>query len=100
MKLKKLLFATAAIMMVTGTTAQKVNKSDICQAIPGLSIEQQQKIDKLSTTHQKTMDGLRTNFISERDATFVVNNFPEFFECLRVHGLVIRSVIFLSVRSV
>ncbi|MCK5135678.1 MAG: hypothetical protein KAR19_07820 [Bacteroidales bacterium] len=68
MKLKKLLFATAAIMMVTGAYAQRANRSDICQSIPGLTIEQQQKIDKLSVTHQKTMDGLRAQFYSERDA--------------------------------
>ncbi len=55
-------------MMATGAFAQRANRSDICQTIPGLTIEQQQKIDRLSVTHQKTMDGLRTQFYSERDA--------------------------------
>ena len=62
MKLRKLLLATAAIMMVTGAFAQRANRGDVCQNIPNLTTEQKQKIDKLSITHQKTMDGLRSQF--------------------------------------
>jgi len=68
MKLKKLLFATVAIMMVSGAFAQRANRGDICQTIPGLTIEQQQKIDKLSVAHQNKMDGLRSQFYAEPDA--------------------------------
>ena len=67
MKLKKLFLTTTAIVMVAGIYAQTANKGDICQYIPYLTTEQKQKIDKLSTTHQKTMDDFRSQFWSEID---------------------------------
>ena len=68
MKLGKILFTAAAILMVAGSYAQNANRTAVCQSIPNLSPEQKQKIDKFSVTHQKTMDDLRTSFWSESDA--------------------------------
>ena len=67
MKLVKVLLTTVAIIMATGTYAQKANRGDVCQNIPSLTKEQKQKIDKQSLAHQKTMDGLRTKFYAEND---------------------------------
>jgi Spy/CpxP family protein refolding chaperone len=53
--------------MVTCAYSQIANRGDVCQNIPNLTKEQKQKIDKLSVTHQKTMDGLRKQFYSEND---------------------------------
>ncbi len=68
MKPRKVLLITAAIVMVTGASAQRANRGDVCQNIPNLSTEQTQKINNLGVTHQKTMDGLRAQFYSENDA--------------------------------
>lgn len=67
MKLVKVLLTTAAIIMATGAFAQRANRGDVCQNIPNLTKEQKQKIDKQSLAHQKTMDGLRTQFYAEMD---------------------------------
>ncbi len=67
MNLRRVLLTVAAIILAVGVNAQSVNRTDLCQNIPNLTPEQQQKIDKLSTTHQTTMDGLRAKFHSERD---------------------------------
>lgn len=67
MKLVKVLITTAAIIMATGAFAQKANRGDVCQNIPNLTQEQKQKIDNQSLTHQKTIDGLRTQFYAEMD---------------------------------
>jgi len=67
MKLVKVLLTTAAIIMATGAYAQRANRGDVCQNIPNLTKEQKQKIDNQSLTHQKTMDGLRTQFYAEMD---------------------------------
>ena len=62
MKLRRVLITVVAILLAVGTNAQVPNRTDICQEIPNLTQDQQQKIDKLSATHQKTMDGLRAQF--------------------------------------
>ena len=67
MNLKGILLTVAAIVMTAGASAQRVNRTDLCQVIPNLTADQQQKIDKLSTTHQNTMDALRTKFYAELD---------------------------------
>ena len=67
MKLKKVFLTTTAIVMVAVIYAQTANQGDICQYIPDLTTEQKQKIDKLSTAHQKTMDDFRAQFWSESD---------------------------------
>ena len=64
----KAVFLTVLVFMIwTGASAQRVNRTDICQSIPGLSTDQQQKIDQLGSEHQKKMDVLRTQFQSESD---------------------------------
>ena len=68
MKPAKVLFTAVAFMIFAGAYAQQANRGDICQSIPGLTIDQQQKIDKLSVTHQKKMDQLRMQFHSEINA--------------------------------
>ena len=68
MKLRGYLLTVAAIVMTVGATAQNANRTDLCQYIPNQTPEQKQKIDKLSVTHQNTMDALRTQFYSESDA--------------------------------
>jgi hypothetical protein len=68
MKLLKVVLTTAAIILATGTFAQRTNRGDVCQNIPNLTKEQNQKIDKQSLAHQKSMDGLRTKFYAENDA--------------------------------
>ena len=40
MKLVKVLLTTAAIIMATGTYAQKANRGDVCQNIPNMTKEQ------------------------------------------------------------
>ncbi len=67
MKPVKVLITTAAIIMATGTYAQRANRGDVCQNIPNLTQQQKQKIENQSLTHQKTMDGLRTQFYAEMD---------------------------------
>ena len=67
MKIKRFILIVAAIVMTVDANAQRSNRTDLCHAIPNLSLEQQKKIDKLSTTHQKTMDELRTKFYAEPD---------------------------------
>jgi len=67
MKLRKVLLTAAAILMVVNVSAQTPNKGELCQNIPDLTQEQNQKIDKLSATHQKTMNDLRTKFWAEPD---------------------------------
>ena len=67
MNLRGILLTVAAIVMTVGASAQRANRTDLCQAIPNLTLDQQQKIDKLSTTHQNTMDALRAKFYAERD---------------------------------
>lgn len=68
MKSAKVLFTALAFMIFTSAYSQQINRADICQSIPGLSTEQQQKIDRLGLTHQKKMDDLRTQFRSESNA--------------------------------
>jgi len=60
-------------MIFTGAFSQQAFQGDICQSIPGLTSEQQQKIDKLGASHQKKMDALRTKFISESNAENAAN---------------------------
>ncbi len=68
MKPIKVLFTAVAIIMVTCAYSQRANRGDVCQNIPNLTKEQKQKIDKLCVEHQKTIDGLRTQFYTEPDA--------------------------------
>ena len=68
MKFPRALFVLAGILMVIYAPAQRTSTGDLCQSIPDLTQDQKQKIDKLSITHQKTMDDLRTKFWSENDA--------------------------------
>jgi len=68
MKLIKALLTTAAILLASGTFAQRANRGDVCQNIPNLTKEQKQNINKQSLAHQKTMDGLRSRFYAENDA--------------------------------
>lgn len=68
MKPRKVLLITAALVMATGAYAQRANRGDVCHNIPNLTTEQSQKVNNLSAIHQKTMDGLRTQFYSENDA--------------------------------
>ena len=67
MRFRKVLLTAAVILMATGVSAQRANRGDICQDIPNLTQEQSQEINKLSVTHQKTMDDLRTKFWAESD---------------------------------
>ena len=67
MNLRRDLITVVAILLAVGTNAQVPNRSDLCQNIPNLSQEQQQKIDNLADTHQKKMDGLRAQFYAELD---------------------------------
>ena len=67
MNLRGVLLIAAAFLLVLGANAQRANRSDLCQAIPNLSLDQQQKIDKLSVAHQNKMDALRTQFYAECD---------------------------------
>ena len=64
MNLRRVLVTVVAILSVTGTPAQRVNRTEICQDIPNLTMEQQLKIDKLIATHQNTIDELHTQFCS------------------------------------
>jgi len=67
MNLKRVFLIAIAILLAVGTNAQVPNRTDICQEIPNLTLDQQKKIDKLSATHQLKMDGLRAQFHAERD---------------------------------
>lgn len=67
MKTGRLLFTIAAILIAAGAYAQQINRSDICQDIPGLTDSQQKLIDKQGKAHQKKMDQLRTRFYAETD---------------------------------
>jgi hypothetical protein len=67
MKPVRLLLAMAALVIATGTRAQQINRSDICQQIPGLTESQLKKINDLGEAHQKKMDQLRTRFYAETD---------------------------------
>ena len=69
MKLPKVLFVLAGILIATGVYAQNSGNGDLCLLIPDLTPDQKQKIEKLSVAHQKTMDDLRTKFWSENDAS-------------------------------
>jgi hypothetical protein len=73
MKRAKVFFTALAFMIFTSAFSQQAFRGDICQSIPGLSSEQQQKIDKLGLTHQKKMDALRTKFLSESNAENAAN---------------------------
>ena len=73
MKFKVVLSAALIFMICTGIHAQQLNRGDICQDIPGLTTEQQQKIDKLGAEHQQRMDVLRTQFQSEANAQDAAN---------------------------
>ncbi len=68
MKFSSVLFVSAGILIATWSPAQRTGTGDLCQAIPDLTPDQEQKIDKLSVAHQKEMDDLRTKFWSENDA--------------------------------
>ena len=67
MKYSRVLFVLAGILIVTCAPAQRTGTGDLCQSIPDLTPDQEQKINKLSVAHQKTMDDLRTKFWSEDD---------------------------------
>ncbi len=67
MKPTKVVFIALAFIIFASANAQQTSRGEICQSIPGLSLEQQQKIDNLSLTHQKKMDELRLQFRSERN---------------------------------
>lgn len=67
MNLRGILLSVAAILMAVGINAQRANRTDLCQVIPDLTVDQKQKIDKLSVAHQNKMDALRTQFYSESD---------------------------------
>ena len=67
MRLRKVLLTVATILMVSNVSAQRPNRSNVCQDIPNLTQEQNQEINKLSVAHQKKMDDLRTKFWSEPD---------------------------------
>jgi len=67
MKLKKVILTVSIVLLVTGAYSQAVNRIELCQQIPDLTADQSQKLAKLSTTHQKTMDDLRAKFWSEPD---------------------------------
>ena len=67
MILRRILVIAIATLVATGVYAQRVNRGDVCQEIPGLTIEQKQKIEKLGVTHQKKMDKLRSQFYAERN---------------------------------
>ncbi len=68
MKPIKVFLTVVSIVLATEAYSQRANRGDICQNIPDLTTEQKQKLDKLSTTHQKSIDGLRTKFYAETDA--------------------------------
>jgi hypothetical protein len=65
MKSRALLVAALVFFFWTGASAQQNNRGDICQSIPGLTAEQQEKIKTLGDEHQQRMDALRTQFRSE-----------------------------------
>ena len=67
MKTKLLIFTALLALICTGAGAQEFNRGNICQSIPGLSPEQQQKIDRIGTEHQQRMDELRKQFWTESD---------------------------------
>ena len=67
MNLRGILLSVAAILMAVGINAQTANRTNLCQVIPNLTVDQKQKIDKLSVAHQNKMDALRTQFYSESD---------------------------------
>lgn len=67
MKSRKVLLSAIALTMGLGLYAQRVNRGDVCQNIPNLTTEQEQRIDKLSSIHQQKMDRLRDQFYKEPD---------------------------------
>jgi len=73
MKFVKVLFVAIAFIIFASASAQQSNRGDICQSIPGLTVEQQQKIDNLSLTHREKMDALRLQFHSESDVQLATN---------------------------
>lgn len=73
MKSAKVLFISIAFMIFACASAQQANRGVICQSIPGLTAQQQQKIDNLSVTHQKKMDDLRLQFRSESNTQQATN---------------------------
>jgi len=67
MKPRRVILIAIALIMALGTYAQRIIREDVCQNIPNLTMEQKQKIDKLSVTHQQKMDRLRDQFYAEGD---------------------------------
>jgi hypothetical protein len=65
MKSANVFFTALAFMIFTSVYSQQAYRGDICRNIPDLTIQQQQKIDKLGSAHQKKMDELRLQFHSE-----------------------------------
>ena len=68
MKLKKVSLTAIVLFASICTYAQTANRVDFCQQIPNLTSQQQEQIDEFSSSHQETMDGLRTQFRAETDA--------------------------------
>jgi len=64
---RRILFIAIALTIASGTYGQRINRVDICQSIPDLTTEQEQKIDKLRVSHQQKMDRLRDQFYAELD---------------------------------
>ena len=85
MKRAKVFFTALAFMIFTGAFSQQASRSDICQSIPGLTTEQQQKIDRLGSTHQKKMDELRMQFLSESNAQDAANLKSQMNSEMQVH---------------
>lgn len=68
MKSAIVLVSALAFMILTSARAQQINRGDLCQSIPGLTTEQQQKLSRLGGEHQKQMDLLRNKYLSENNA--------------------------------
>ena len=65
MKSAIVLVSALAFMILTSARAQQINRNDLCQSIPGLTTEQQQKLSTLGGEHQKQMDLLKNKYLSE-----------------------------------
>lgn len=68
MKSVNVLFTALTLMVFTSAYTQKTNRGDICQSIPDLTVQQQQEIKTLESTHQQKMDKLRVEFRAESNA--------------------------------
>ena len=68
MKTIKVLFIVSLMVIVASAYSQRPSRGDACRQIPDLTKEQKEKIDKLSSAHQKSMDDLRAKLYAENDA--------------------------------